>query len=202
MTPFCLTLPKLVWFLNLDSMFDVSPLASSSHPPRSRRPRSTATPSPPPPIASTFALVPARSAPANSFTARVNLISDSKFLSNPTSSNPIAVSLDPRSKWLTSITSRKRQAATAAATVDAFGAVVNLGSSEAGLRPRDVLRRPPRPQPPPATTTPPPREEAAILSQMRRGSVPRPSLLLLLPNLFLSLPSFNHSQVFQTIFLK
>ena len=95
MTPFCLclTLPKLVWVFNLDSMSDVSPLASSSRPPRSRRPRSTATPSPPPPIASTFAPVPARSAPANSFTARVNFISDSKFLSNLTSSNPIAVSL-------------------------------------------------------------------------------------------------------------
>ena len=123
---------------------------------------------------------------------------------DPTSPNPIAVPA-PNAEWPTRITIRKRHAATAAATVDAFDAVIDLGSSEAVLRPRDVLRRTPRPQPPP-TTPPPPREEAAILSQMRRGGAPRLSLLLLflllLLNLFLSLPSFNHSQVFQTIFLK
>ena len=113
---------------------------------------------------------------------------------DPTSPNPIAVPA-PNAEWPTRITIRKRHAATAAATVDAFDAVIDLGSSEAVLRPRDVLRRTPRPQPPP-TTPPPPREEAAILSQMRRGGAPRLSLLLLfllLLNLFLSLPSFLQS---------
>ena len=87
--------------------------------------------------------------------------------------------------WLTSITSRKRQAATAAATVDALGAV----SAEAAVLrpPRDVLRRPP----PPA-----PREAAAILCRTR--------LRLLALTLFSLPPLFplNHSLVFQTIFLK
>ena len=91
--------------------------------------------------------------------------------------------------WLTSITSRKRQAATVAATVDALGAVTSLVSAEAAVLrpPRDVLRRPP----PPA-----PREAAAILCQTR--------LRLLALTLFSLPPLFplNHSLVFQTIFLK